>query len=186
MRLKPLLYLVMAVFLLLGGVSLWMSVQQTQQPEQQVQQQNQGSDMEAEGVSLTVTVKDTKKWDLNVEKAIYDKSKTVAQLSGVTGQFYNLKGETVATFKSPAGVYDDAKKSMKLTGGAVVNSLSSENTFLKAPMVTWSASSDQIKANGGVHIQMGEGMTANSDACEFSLDFSTISMSGQTRTQVAQ
>lgn len=185
MRLKNVLYTVMAAFLLLGGISLWVSVQQTQQPLSPSGEVS-GSDMEAEGVSLTVTVKDTKKWDLNVDKAIYDKSRTVAQLETVSGNFYNLNGETVATFESPQGVYDDEKKSMRLTGGAVVHSLSSEGSFLKAPIITWSASSDQIEAEGGVIIQLGEQMRAKSESSRFSLDFSSIAMAGQTETEVLE
>lgn len=192
MRFRSLLYGAVVFFILLGAFSLWFSVKKTEtmtpapQGQGQGQEQSGSSDLEANGVTFTVTQGDQKKWDLLVEHVVYEKSRTQATLEGVTGTFYSPLGQPIATFESPTGLYDDQVKSMQLTGGAKVVSLSSENTYLVAPGIDWNASSDWIKAKGGVNMVMGGALVSTGEQCLFALDFSSMTMTGGTETTVVE
>ncbi len=147
--------------------------------------QKQMGDITGENVTFTVTEKEHKKWELRVKETVYYKDQSGANLTEISGEFYNDKGEAVVSFSAPKGTYIDENKAIELTDGVTFKSLDKNSSSLKAPSVTWSTHKDLVYAKGGVELNMGGYALAHADRCEFSLDFSTVSLLGQARSEIA-
>ncbi len=142
------------------------------------------SDITGENVTFTITEKEHKKWELRVKETVYYKDQSGANLIGITGEFYNDKGEPVVSFTAPKGSYVDENKAIVLTDGVTVSSIDENGSSLKAPSITWSTQKDLVYAKGGVELNMGGYALAHAERCEFALDFSTVALLGQARSEI--
>ncbi len=140
--------------------------------------------MVGEKVTFTVTESDHKKWELRVEKAVYFTDRTGADLTGVSGDFYDLDGNVIARFVAPTGQYKTETKSVTLTNGVSVTSANGSGSGITAPTVVWSAKSDKVVASGGVRVTLGKHATLRASRCDFDLDFSKVSLMGAVHSAV--
>lgn len=194
--------LVITVLFLLAagiGLSVWNARENThpgipsENSQSESEKDSSNAGLVGENVSFLVTEGETKKWKINAKKALYNDTRTSADLSEVEGEFYNTSGEPVLAFKAPKGHYTNENNAVELTGGVVAKSIAPEsqdskgslqakdtgmqNGELKAPKMVWSAKTDRVTASGGVELIFPKGVS-KAETCKFSLDFSFIAFSG--------
>ncbi len=196
--------LLIALLLLIfgGGWAIWNAEQKVAPPADTSSSTTQSdATMIGQNVSFTVTEGAVKKWKLEAEKAVYNKTRTSAQLSNVKGEFYNEKGEPVLQFTAPEGQYTNKNNEVLLSGGVVAHSahgviqntqdtssgpeqLESGTTAngnpggqLTAPSMRWGAKTKGVTATGGVELTFPEGKST-AQTCHFTLDFSKITLEG--------
>jgi LPS export ABC transporter protein LptC len=175
---------IIALLLLIfgGGWAIWNAGQKVAPPEPISQSQNKDATMVGQNVSFTVTEGAIKKWKLDAKTAVYNKTRTSAQLSDVNGEFYDAKGQPVLQFTAPQGQYINKNNAVVLSGGVVAKSnqqvgQGGKGGQLAAPTMTWGAKTDGVTASGGVELTFPEGKSI-AQTCHFTLDFSKISLEG--------
>ncbi len=185
---KTLIYTILGLILLGGLFSLLFTgyyMNGAPDPESSTNNGKPIGDITGENVTFTVTEKEHKKWELQVRETVYYKDQSGANLTNISGTFYNDAGEPVVTFTAPKGTYVDKDKAVVLTDGVTVTSIDQSGSSLKAPSLTWSTKKDQVYASGGIELNMGGYALAHAERCEFSLDFSTVSLLGNARSEIA-
>ena len=180
--------LVIIILILLfvgGGLAIWNAdrkLSQTPDTTQTQQSKDEGPSMVGKNVSFTVTEGELKKWKLTAAKAIYNETNTEADLTDVTGEFYDKDGEPVLNFTAPIGHYTNKNNAVTLSGGVVAKSTQQvgqggKGGELKAPKMVWDAKTDRVTASGGIDLTFPQGKST-AQVCRFTLDFSNISLEG--------
>lgn len=185
---KILIYLILGLIVIAGGISLFLAQSYLKGLESDTQEVtsdlSESDEVIGNNVTITITEADHKKWELRVQKATYFQDQSGARLEGVTGDFFNDVGQPIATFQAPIGEYLNDEKKVTLSEGVVVESTTEDGGRLSAPSMTWSARSDQITAAGGVEMDMGGYAKARAERCQFALDFSKVSLIGRARSEI--
>ena len=181
-----------------GGWAIWNAEQKVAPPADTTQTgAKSDATMVGQNVSFTVTEGAVKKWKLEAEKAVYNKTRTSAQLSQVKGEFYNDQGDPVLQFNAPTGQYTNKNNEVILSGGVVAHSTNgviqqapavnkaesstpatgNSGGQLLAPTMRWGAKTKGVSASGGVELTFPEGKST-AQTCHFTLDFSKITLEG--------
>ena len=90
-----------------------------------------------------------KAWDLQIVSLVYDKERDVNVLKGVTGNFYQEDGSSIA-IKSDAGEVDMKTRNIILSGNA--KGVFSSGGEVVGDKISWSSKEKQITAEGKVKI----------------------------------
>jgi LPS export ABC transporter protein LptC len=148
--------------------------------------------MVGQNVSFTISEGAKKAWTFQSKNVHYSEDALIATLDTVEGKFYAPSGRVTATFKAPAGTYDQAKKRIHLTGGVTVSegegapkSSSTEQQSLTSPNLTWASGIRTVVADGGVVLKHPNHSLSKADRCRFTLDFSEIRLEGHAQTQLS-
>lgn len=187
--------LIMLVILvaLVGGVLL--SVQSANQQVEEWQKNREASlkgepadegdiksDVVGETVTFTITQGEQKRWLLRVNKVVYDRNREWANLSTVTGEFYNEAGEVVGHFKSDSGDLNQAQKEIILKDNVQVESVPKSKddpvSVLQAPRLIWKSKAEWIVTEGGVKLTTAGMGESTAQRCLFSLDMDIIQLEG--------
>jgi|GEM_PF-2888073 len=195
-----------------GGLAIWNAGQNSESTKPlSVKKSLQNDEMLAHNVSFVVTEGQLKKWKIVAETAKYNQSRTDADLTAVSGEFYDKEGKPTLQFTAPKGIYRSMAKAVTLTGGVTAKTLKkgtnsaasvatpSLNTPLAAageggildggeirsPKMVWDASSSWVNATGGVKLKFAKG-TTTATACKFNLDFSQLTLKGDVASAMVQ
>jgi len=164
-----------------GGWAIWNAGQKA--PDSNLNApKTHDSTMVGKNVSFIVTEGAVKKWKLDAASALYNKTRTSAQLETVKGEFYDAKGQPVLQFTAPRGHYTSNNNAVVLSGGVVAKSSqqvgqSAKGGQLVAPTMSWDAKSSKVTATGGTELTFPEGKST-AQTCRFTLDFSKIELEG--------
>lgn len=181
MKQKKVLIIVFTLLLLGGGLALWNAQRQVGgEPETA----SETPVITGERVSFVVTEGEVKKWRLLAKQAVYNESHTEADLIDISGEFYDVSGKPVMEFQAPKGHFTNESNAVVLTGGVVVRSLDDLGGILKAPRMTWSESKEDVVAEGGVEMIYPDLGKSNAEIARFALDFSSISLEGNVRSEI--
>lgn len=181
-----------ALLLLILGVgwAIWNAGQKVAPPETtNATKHHEDSTMVGQNVSFTVTEGAIKKWKLEAAKAVYNKTRTTAQMSIVKGEFYDVKGEPVLQFTAPTGQYTNKNNAVTLSGGVIAKSTQQvgqggKGGLMVAPTMTWSAKTNLVTASGGVELTFPEGKST-AQVCRFTMDFSKIALEGDVASTIS-
>jgi LPS export ABC transporter protein LptC len=197
MKLSPRVIGIIVALLAVGGIFLLFRDPITApKPEDKGGKNGSAVQKEAEAgavgknVTFTITEAEYKKWDLLVKEARYYPDRTGADLDGVSGKFYNQKGDVMVTFSAPKGVFQGLNKKtgqknvVKLTGGVSVKSEQDQGMNLTANSMTWANKADQVVADGNVVVEYEGFGTSRADRCRFSLDMSKVALEGNTSSNI--
>ena len=194
-----------------GGLAIWNAGQNTDTKPLSVKKSLQNDEMLAHNVSFVVTEGQLKKWKIVAETAKYNQSRTDADLTSVSGEFYDKEGKPTLQFTAPKGIYRSMAKAVALTGGVTAKTLkkgasatTSEATSsvnaplaaageggildggeIRSPKMVWDASSSWVNATGGVKLKFAKG-TTTATACKFNLDFSQLTLKGDVASAMVQ
>lgn len=182
---RNLIVIVLLLLVVGGGLAIWNAdrkLSNTPSTTQSATQQDDGSSMTGQNVSFIVTEGEIKKWKLLAAHAIYNETRTAADLTDVKGEFYDKDGKPVLQFTAPKGHYTNQDNAVTLTGGVVAKSTQKnlqggKGGDLKAPQMVWSAKTNNVTASGGIELTFPEGKST-AQTCRFSLDFSKITLEG--------
>lgn len=178
---KTFLLVVLCAILVAIGAAIYSAHEQTSKLKHTLKQSAAQQNQEAlgENVTFTVTEDQHKKWTLKVKKAHYFKDQSGANLETVWGEFYDEKGNPVATFNAPRGKFLNTNKSVILQGGVLAQATDKDRGSLTADEMTWTSQAKQVDATGHIKLYMGDKLQATAKICRFTLDFSNISLIGQ-------
>lgn len=142
------------------------------------------TDVCGQNVTFVVTEGERKKWEILSEKACYYPDKSGAQLTSITGEFFNDASKPVMTFTAPRGKYVNANNEVVLTGGVVAESISENKAdnaeiALEAPTMRWSSVSEEVTAEGGVQLVHSIFGQSQAYQARFALDLTNLVMEGQ-------
>lgn len=184
------LTLIVLLFLMLaGGLAIWNAERKAPKVQAPVEQsEDNQSTMVGRNASFIVTEGEVKKWRLIAHKAVYNESRSEAQLSEVKGEFYDKQGKPVLSFTAPKGHYTNQNNAVELSGGVLAQSTQQlgqggKGGTLKAPTMVWSAKTDQVVASGGVALTFPEG-SSTAQTCKFTLDFSHMVLQGNVASTI--
>lgn len=168
-------------------VAIWWIVANTSAINKQIEQSadkkqnNVTESAQAKNLHIVETEKGKKVWELTADKAVYNNNN--AKLTNVKGKFYNENDKILLTFEAPIGNYIQEKHRLSLNEGALV--LHPEaNISIASKTMFWSNQSKDITAEGDVKIIKKGFGTSYGDKTTFSLDFSKISIEGNTYSEL--
>lgn len=135
----------------------------------------------AKSLHIVETEEGKKVWELTADNAIY--SSKNASLTNVKGKFFDENDKVLLTFKAPVGSYVEAKHQLSLDKGALVLH-PDKNISIASKTMSWSNNSKDIIAEGKVKIVKQGFGTSYGDKTTFSVDFSKISIEGNTYSEI--
>lgn len=168
---------------------MYWSSQQTSPPPDQPPKPRE-SNITGKKVAFTVTEGAHKIWTIEAAQGVYFDDGTGANLTTVTGTFFDVTGKPTMNFKAPKGQYRTKDQAVKLDGPVLVESVTPKGQVdkqgmrLEAAKVSWSTQSKQVSATGGVTIQQAKMGTSKAATCRFGLDMADIQLEGGVVTQM--
>src|SRR6478609_1868647 len=106
-----------------GGLAIWNAGREAEPKHLSVKKSIQNDEMLAHNVSFVVTEGQLKKWKITAETAKYNQSRTDADLTAVSGEFYDKDGKPTLQFMAPKGIYRSEAKAVTLTGGVTAKTM---------------------------------------------------------------
>jgi len=136
---------------------------------------------QAENLHITETQKGKKIWELTADKAYYiDKN---INLTNIKGKFFNDKNKILITFTAPEGNYKQEEHKLTLLKGVKATHPEAKMLIVSDSMY-WNNKSTEIIAESKVKIVKEGFGTCYGDKANFAIDFSKISLTGNTYSQL--
>jgi LPS export ABC transporter protein LptC len=170
MNTRTLMIVTLLLLVVGGGLAIW-NAEKNAKPVVPVSTKNslQDDEMIAHDVSFVVTEGQLKKWKITAEIAHYNENRTDADLTKVSGEFYDKLGKPVMHFTAPKGIYRSFNHAVTLTGGVIAKTLKNapmapplgapapapakeggvmDGGEIASPKMVWDAKSDWVNATG--------------------------------------
>jgi LPS export ABC transporter protein LptC len=177
------LWISLLSFGVLIAAGAWFWTQRPQPPEPKPVQEAPQRSLEGTDVSFTITQGSVKKWVIHAGQAKYFEDASGADLTDVSGEVFNEKGQAVAHFQAPTGTFYQNPQKVVLSGGVLATA--GEDVQMTAPTMTWSTKGEDALAEGGVRLERKGFGISRAQQCRFTLDFARVSLQGQAQTEMA-
>ena len=130
---------------------------------------------------ITETKKGQKYWEILAETGTYNKTMEKADLTNITGNFYQ-NGKVVLSFEAPLAVYDRKNKEITLKNNATV--VNDQGIIMNAGEICWSSEDNRITAKEKVKILQKDKLMTISDEAEFNSSFTHLKLNGNSKSYV--